>query len=57
MMIEISDGILPPSVLNDRIDTMWNNLLQQAPIKSLPERSFINLFTNLDILELATIVM
>lgn len=57
IMIEISDGIIPPAVISDVANKMWDTIMEGNPSKAMSEKKFVSIFSSLDIAELATIVM
>jgi len=57
IMIEISDGIIPPVVISDVALKMWDSIMDGAVSKVMTEKKFISLFSSLDIAEYGTIVM
>ena len=56
-MRNLSDGSIPDPVLEESSGIIWEKLVKNNKKKVLTERAFGNLFVQLDILNVCTIVM
>ena len=57
LMRDLYDGFVPAPVVDESSSVMWERLIKNSKRKTLSERAFANLFAQLDILNVCTIVM